>query len=79
MLKRPRSRKYLWKIGTHRHTLLSPCVLVTSGTVAVTLDSRTPPISRASFAVIAVSVRLNFDAATMADKYQVRGQSCNGA
>jgi AraC family transcriptional activator of pobA len=33
-----RSRKYLWKIGTHRHTLLSQCLLVASGPVAVTLD-----------------------------------------
>src|SRR5260370_24530029 len=33
-----RSRKYLWKIGTHRHTLLSQCVLVTTGPVTVTLD-----------------------------------------
>ncbi len=33
-----RSRKYLWQIGTHRHTLLSQCVLVTAGPVTVTLD-----------------------------------------
>ncbi len=33
-----RSRKYLWKIGTHRHTLLSQCVLVSAGPVTVTLD-----------------------------------------
>jgi AraC family transcriptional regulator, transcriptional activator of pobA len=33
-----RSRKYLWKIGTHRHTLLSQCVMVTAGPVTVTLD-----------------------------------------
>jgi AraC family transcriptional regulator, transcriptional activator of pobA len=33
-----RSRKYLWKIGTHRHALLSQCVLVTQGPVTVTLD-----------------------------------------
>jgi AraC family transcriptional activator of pobA len=33
-----RSRKYLWKIATHRHTLLSQCVLVGSGPVTVTLD-----------------------------------------
>ena len=33
-----RSRKYLWRIGTHRHTLLSQCVLVTAGPVSVTLD-----------------------------------------
>jgi AraC family transcriptional regulator, transcriptional activator of pobA len=33
-----RSRKYLWKIGTHRHTLLSQCVVVTAGPVTVALD-----------------------------------------
>jgi AraC family transcriptional activator of pobA len=33
-----RSRKYLWRIGTHRHTLLSQCVFVTAGPVTVTLD-----------------------------------------
>jgi AraC family transcriptional regulator, transcriptional activator of pobA len=33
-----RSRKYLWKIGTHRHTVLSQCVLVTGGPVSVALD-----------------------------------------
>ena len=33
-----RSRKYLWRIGTHRHALLSQCVLVTAGPVTVTLE-----------------------------------------
>ena len=33
-----RSRKYLWRIGTHRHTILSQCVLVNSGPVTVSLD-----------------------------------------
>jgi AraC family transcriptional regulator, transcriptional activator of pobA len=33
-----RSRKYLWRIGTHRHTILSQCVLVNAGPVTVTLD-----------------------------------------
>jgi AraC family transcriptional regulator, transcriptional activator of pobA len=33
-----RSRKYLWKIGTHRHTLLSQCVFVATGPVTVALD-----------------------------------------
>jgi AraC family transcriptional activator of pobA len=33
-----RSRKYLWRIGTHRHTILSQCVLVIAGPVSVTLD-----------------------------------------
>jgi AraC family transcriptional activator of pobA len=46
-----RSRKYLWKIGTHRHTLLSQCVFVTEGPVAVTLDD-----TRASLAGPAVMI-----------------------
>jgi len=33
-----RSRKYLWRIGTHRHTLLCQCVLVTAGPVTVVLE-----------------------------------------
>jgi AraC family transcriptional activator of pobA len=33
-----RSRKYLWKIGTHRHTGLCQCVYVTSGPVAADLE-----------------------------------------
>jgi AraC family transcriptional activator of pobA len=33
-----RSHKYLWKIDTHRHTLLSQCILVTAGPVAAVLD-----------------------------------------
>src|ERR1700722_1840179 len=33
-----RSRKYLWKIGTHRHTVLSQCVVVTAGPVTAALD-----------------------------------------
>src|SRR5580658_5341792 len=28
-----RSRKYLWRIGTHRHTVLCQCILVTAGPV----------------------------------------------
>jgi len=35
-----RSRKYLWKIETHRHTLLSQLVFVTQGRVTVHLDDR---------------------------------------
>src|ERR1700735_3216582 len=34
-----RSRKYLWKIDTHRHTLLSQCILITIGPVAAVLDA----------------------------------------
>jgi AraC family transcriptional regulator, transcriptional activator of pobA len=33
-----RSRKYLWRIDTHRHTLLSQCVLVAAGPVTAVLD-----------------------------------------
>jgi AraC family transcriptional regulator, transcriptional activator of pobA len=33
-----RSRKYLWRIGTHRHTTLCQCVLVTAGPVTVILE-----------------------------------------
>lgn len=33
-----RSRKYLWRIGTHRHTFLCQCVLVTAGPVTVVLE-----------------------------------------
>jgi AraC family transcriptional activator of pobA len=33
-----RSRKYLWQIGTHRHTRSSQCVFVMSGPVVVDLE-----------------------------------------
>jgi AraC family transcriptional activator of pobA len=33
-----RSRKYLWKIGSHRHTGLYQCVYVTAGPVVVDLE-----------------------------------------
>ena len=33
-----RSRKYLWKIGSHRHAGLCQCVYVTAGPVVVDLD-----------------------------------------
>lgn len=39
-----RSRKYLWRIGTHRHTVLCQCVLVTAGAVIAMLEE-----SRAQF------------------------------
>ena len=35
-----RSRKYLWKIAAHRHTVLSQCVLVNGGPVMVVLDEK---------------------------------------
>ncbi len=34
-----RSRKYLWKISTHRHSHLCQCVFVVSGSVTVDLDA----------------------------------------
>jgi AraC family transcriptional regulator, transcriptional activator of pobA len=40
-----RSRKYLWKIDTHRHTLLSQCVLITAGPVAAVLDETRAALS----------------------------------
>jgi AraC family transcriptional activator of pobA len=33
-----RSRKYLWKIATHRHTALSQCIVVASGPVSALLE-----------------------------------------
>jgi AraC family transcriptional regulator, transcriptional activator of pobA len=33
-----RSRKYLWKIATHRHTTLSQCIVVASGPVNALLE-----------------------------------------
>jgi len=33
-----RSRKYLWRIGTHRHTHHCQCVMVTTGPVTVVLE-----------------------------------------
>jgi len=39
-----RSRKYLWKIGSHRHTGLCQCVYVTAGPVVVEIEG-----SRAEF------------------------------
>jgi AraC family transcriptional regulator, transcriptional activator of pobA len=33
-----RSRKYLWRIATHRHTSLSQCILVSAGPVTATLE-----------------------------------------
>jgi AraC family transcriptional regulator, transcriptional activator of pobA len=36
-----RSRKYLWRIATHRHTVLSQCVLVSAGPVTVVLEEST--------------------------------------
>jgi AraC family transcriptional activator of pobA len=46
-----RSRKYLWQIGTHRHTELHQCVLVTAGPVTVVLEE-----SRTEFDVAAVMI-----------------------
>src|SRR6266852_4474348 len=49
---RSRSRKYLWRIGTHRHTLLSQCVLVTAGPVSVTLDDTRAALSGPAVMII---------------------------
>jgi AraC family transcriptional activator of pobA len=46
-----RSRKYLWQIGTHRHTELHQCVLLTVGPAAVVLEE-----SRTEFDVAAVMI-----------------------
>lgn len=52
-----RSRKYLWRIGTHRHTFLSQCILVTAGPVAVTLDDiRTSLVGPAAMIIPAGTV-----------------------
>jgi AraC family transcriptional activator of pobA len=47
-----RSRKYLWRIGTHRHTILSQCVLVTAGPVTVTLDDARAVLAGPSVMII---------------------------
>jgi AraC family transcriptional activator of pobA len=47
-----RSSKYLWKIGTHRHTLFSQCVLVTAGPVTVTLDEARAALSGPAVMII---------------------------
>src|SRR5260370_25678307 len=46
-----RSRKYLWKIGSHRHTGLCQCVYVTAGPVVADLEG-----SQAEFAGPAVII-----------------------
>jgi AraC family transcriptional activator of pobA len=47
-----RSRKYLWRIGTHRHTLLSQCVFVAAGPVTVTLDATRAALSGPAVMII---------------------------
>jgi AraC family transcriptional activator of pobA len=47
-----RSRKYLWKIGTHRHTVLSQCVLVTAGPVTATLDDTSAALTGPAVMII---------------------------
>jgi AraC family transcriptional regulator, transcriptional activator of pobA len=47
-----RSRKYLWRIGTHRHTRLSQCVLVAAGPVTVTLDEARRDLSGPAAVII---------------------------
>jgi AraC family transcriptional activator of pobA len=47
-----RSRKYQWKIGTHRHTRLCQCVVVTSGPVIVTLDESRQEFADSALVII---------------------------
>ena len=47
-----RSRKYLWKIGTHRHGLLSQCLWVAAGPVAAVLDDARAVLSGPAVIVI---------------------------
>jgi AraC family transcriptional regulator, transcriptional activator of pobA len=47
-----RSRKYLWRIGTHRHTQLYQCVLVTAGPVTVVLEESQTKFDGAAVAII---------------------------
>ncbi len=39
-----RSRKYLWRIGTHRHQNLCQCILLGAGQATVDLDGRQGPV-----------------------------------
>jgi AraC family transcriptional activator of pobA len=47
-----RSRKYLWRIGTHRHTQLSQCVVATSGPVVVVLEEMQMQFDSAAVVII---------------------------
>jgi AraC family transcriptional regulator, transcriptional activator of pobA len=47
-----RSRKYLWRIGTHRHTQLYQCVLVTAGPVTVVLEEAQTKFDGSAVAII---------------------------
>ena len=47
-----RSRKYLWKIGAHRHTLLSQCIWVSEGPAAAVLDERRADLSGPSVIIV---------------------------
>jgi AraC family transcriptional activator of pobA len=47
-----RSRKYLWKIGTHRHTVFAQCVMVATGPVTVTLDEARTDLSGPAVMII---------------------------
>ncbi len=47
-----RSRKYLWKIGHHRHTRLCQCVMVTSGPVSASLDEVRADLAGAAVLVV---------------------------
>jgi AraC family transcriptional regulator, transcriptional activator of pobA len=47
-----RARKYLWRIGTHRHTHLDQCVLVTAGPVAIELEELQTRLAGAAVVII---------------------------
>ena len=47
-----RSRKYLWKIGAHRHTILSQCIWVSDGPAAAVLDERRADLAGPSVVIV---------------------------
>ena len=47
-----RSRKYLWRIATHRHTGLSQCLLVTSGPVTAELEDERAALSGPAVVIV---------------------------
>ena len=47
-----RSRKYLWKIGAHQHTILSQCIWVSDGPAAAVLDERRADLAGPSVVIV---------------------------
>jgi AraC family transcriptional activator of pobA len=47
-----RSRKYLWRIGAHRHTILSQCISISDGPVAAVLDETRADLSGPSVMIV---------------------------